>query len=124
MNWKSTFCSERVGAEIQALPAGFLARFLRYAERMEVYGPDLVMPHTRAMGKGLFELRLKAEEGIARVSYCTVVEHQIMDAASIYQENGKDSPKGTQHRAEANEGNPRWLARSRSSSPRRWRARA
>jgi phage-related protein len=60
------------------LPAGFLARFLRYAERMEVLGPDLGMPHTRAMGEGLFELRLKAVEGIARVFYCTVVNRKIV----------------------------------------------
>jgi len=32
---------------------------------MELYGPDLGMPHTRAMGDGLFELRLKAAEGLA-----------------------------------------------------------
>jgi phage-related protein len=51
---------------------------LRYAERMEVYGPDLGMPHTRAMGQGLFELRLKAAEGIARVFYCTVIDQQII----------------------------------------------
>jgi phage-related protein len=60
------------------LPAGFVARFLRYAERMEVYGPDLGMPHTRAMGDGLFELRLTAAEGIARVLYCTAVERRIV----------------------------------------------
>lgn len=78
MNWKITFYNERIEAEIQALPAGLLARFLRYAERMEVYGPDLGMPHTRAMGKGLFELRLKAEEGIARMLYCTKVGQQIV----------------------------------------------
>ncbi|MEN6625126.1 MAG: type II toxin-antitoxin system RelE/ParE family toxin [Candidatus Sumerlaeia bacterium] len=53
------------------LPAGLLARYLRYTDRMEIYGPDLGMPHTRAMGQGLFELRLKAKEGIARVFYCT-----------------------------------------------------
>lgn len=45
---------------------------------MEIYGPDLGMPHTRAMGRGLFELRLKAAEGIARVFYCTVVGKQIV----------------------------------------------
>jgi phage-related protein len=78
VNWKITFYSERVESEIQALPAGLLARFLRYAERMELYGPDLGMPHTRAMGKGLFELRLKAEEGIGRVLYCTMVGHHIV----------------------------------------------
>ncbi len=78
MTWIITFYSDRVEAEIRELPAGFLARFLRYAERMESYGPDLGMPHTRAMGKGLFELRLKAEEGIARVLYCTVVGRKIV----------------------------------------------
>lgn len=45
---------------------------------MEVYGPDLGMPHTRAMGQGLFELRLKAQEGIARVFYCTVSNRRIV----------------------------------------------
>ena len=36
------------------------------------------MPHTRAMGDGLFELRLKVAEGIARVLYCTVVERRVV----------------------------------------------
>lgn len=67
MTWNVTFYSDRVEAEILALPTGLLARFLRYAERMEMFGPDLGMPHTRAMGGGLFELRLKAAEGIGRV---------------------------------------------------------
>lgn len=60
------------------MPAGFVARFLRYSERMKLFGPDLGMPHTRAMGDGLFELRLKAAEGIARVFYCTVIERRIV----------------------------------------------
>jgi phage-related protein len=78
MNWTVTFYSDRVEAEILALPAGFLARFIRYAEKMELYGPDLGMPHTRAMGDGLFELRLKAAEGIARVFYCTLVGKRVV----------------------------------------------
>ena len=45
---------------------------------MEIYGPDLGMPHTRALGGGLFELRLKAAEGIARVFYCTLVGRRIV----------------------------------------------
>jgi len=50
------------------LPADFLGRYLRYSDRMEVYGPDLGMPHTRAMGEGL----------IARVFYCTMVGRKIV----------------------------------------------
>lgn len=78
MNWTFTFYSDRVETEILALPAGFLARFIRYAEKIEVYGPDLGMPHTKAMGDGLFELRLKSAEGIARVFYCTLVGKRIV----------------------------------------------
>jgi phage-related protein len=78
VSWKVTFHSQRVEDEILTLPSGFVARFLRYAERMEVFGPDLGMPHTRAMGGGLFELRIKAAEGIARVFYCTMVDRRIV----------------------------------------------
>lgn len=78
MTWRITFYSAALEREIFELPAGYLARFLRYAERMEVYGPDLGMPHTRALGQGLFELRLKAAEGISRVFYCTLVGQRIV----------------------------------------------
>lgn len=67
MAWQVRFCGERLEQELLGLPAGLLARFLRYSERMESFGPDLGMPHTRALGRGLFELRLKSGEGIARV---------------------------------------------------------
>lgn len=78
MTWAVTFYSKRLESEILAFPSGFLARFLRYAERMEAFGPDLGMPHTRALGGGLFELRIKAAEGIARVFYCTIVDNRIV----------------------------------------------
>jgi len=76
--WRVTFFGEALEQEILKLPAGILARFVRYAERMELHGPDLGMPHTRAMGDGLFELRLKAADGIARVFYCTLVGRKIV----------------------------------------------
>jgi phage-related protein len=78
VTWTVTFYSDRVETEILALPVGYLARFIRYSERMEMFGPDLGMPHTRAMSDGLFELRIKAAEGIARVFYCTVVNRRIV----------------------------------------------
>jgi phage-related protein len=78
VKWNIKYYSESLQEELLAMPAGFLARFLRYADRMEIYGPDLGMPHTRAMGDGLFELRLKSTEGIARVFYCTAIGHNVM----------------------------------------------
>ena len=63
---------EKLQSELLQLPVGMLAKLLHYLERIEIYGTNLGMPHTRAMGDGLFELRVKAEEGISRVFYCTV----------------------------------------------------
>jgi len=76
--WTVEFFSPRVEADVLAMPAGLLARFVRYAERLEIFGPDLGMPHTRAMGRGLFELRLRASEGIGRVFYCVVSGRRIV----------------------------------------------
>ena len=88
-----TFFNSRVEAEVLALAPGFVARFIRYAERMEVFGPDLGMPHTRAMGGGLFELRIKAAEGIARVFCCTVVDRRIVVLHQFVKKSDKTPPK-------------------------------
>ena len=93
MPWSAIFYSERIEDEILALPAGLLARFLRYAETMETFGPDLGMPHTRAMGGGLFELRLKAAEGIGRVFYCTLVGQRIVFLHQFVKKSDKTPPK-------------------------------
>ncbi len=93
MSWTIAYYSESLQAEILALPAGLLARYLRYSDRMEVYGPDLGMPHTRAMGDGLFELRLKAGEGIARVLYCTMVGKRIVMLHQFIKKTDKTPPK-------------------------------
>jgi len=93
VTWSVTFFDKRVEAGILDLPAGMLARFLRYAERMELFGPDLGMPHTRSMGGGLFELRIKALEGIARVFYCTVVERRIVFLHHFVKKTGKTPPR-------------------------------
>lgn len=93
MNWTIAYYSESLQNEILDLPAGFLARFLRYADRMELYGPDLGMPHTRAMGEGLFELRLKVAEGIARVFYCTMIGKKIVMLHQFIKKTDKTPPK-------------------------------
>ncbi len=42
------------------------------------YGPDLGLPFTRAMGKGLFEIRAKGHAGIARGLFCTISRNTIV----------------------------------------------
>ena len=60
---------------------------------MQVFGPDLGMPHTRAMGSGLFELRLKSLEGIGRVFYCTLVKRKIVMLHQFVKKTDKTPPK-------------------------------
>ncbi len=93
VNWTITYFSESVQQEILALPAGFLGRYLRYSDRLEKFGPDLGMPHTRAIGRGLFELRLKAAEGIARVFYCTMVGKKIVMLHQFIKKTDKIPPR-------------------------------
>lgn len=45
---------------------------------MLALGPNLGESHTKAFGEGLFELRLRGAEGIARVFFCTLVGKRIV----------------------------------------------
>jgi phage-related protein len=93
MNWTITYYSDSVQEGILEMPAGFLGRYFRYTDRMEIYGPDLGMPHTKAMGDGLFELRLKSAEGIARVFYCTIVGRKIVMLHQFVKKTVKTPPR-------------------------------
>ena len=48
------------------------------------------------MGGGLFELRIKAAEGIARVFYCTVVERRIVFLHQFVKKTDRTPPKELQ----------------------------
>ena len=76
-----------------ALPRTLLARYLSLADRMVIYGPNLGEPHTKAMGDGLFEMRLKGAEGIARVLYCTLVGRRIVVLHSFVKKTDKTPAK-------------------------------
>jgi phage-related protein len=60
------------------LPVTLQARYINLTRRMMEFGPNLGLPHTDAFGNGLFELRLKGAEGIARVFFCTLVDKYIV----------------------------------------------
>ncbi len=78
MGWEIIYYNDALQKEIKALPAGIQARYIHLTERMCIYGANLGMPHTKAMKDGLFELRMKSQEGIGRVFYCTLVNKRII----------------------------------------------
>lgn len=65
------------------------ARYIALSTRMEQYGPNLGKPHTEAFGDGLFELRMKGAEGIARVFFCTLVGQRIVMLHSFVKKTDK-----------------------------------
>ena len=77
MKWKFIYYSSRVKQNILSLPKELLAEFYAMHQIMKEKGPSLGMPYTRAMGDGLFEMRLSDKDGIARVFYCTIEKHEI-----------------------------------------------
>lgn len=93
MTWEIKYHDEEVQEAALALPAGLLARYLHLTDRMIEYGPDLGMPHTRAMGSGLFEIRLKSQEGIGRVFYCTLARRSIVMLHQFVKKTDKTPPK-------------------------------
>lgn len=93
MNYTIDFYSENVQADIMGLPETLAARFLNLADRMKIVGANLGEPHTKAFGNGLFELRIKSSEGIARVFYCTLVNRRIMMLHSFVKKTQKTPPR-------------------------------
>jgi len=92
MSYSIHFYSERTQSEIMALPPTLLARFIALADRMLVVGSNLGEPHTKAFGGGLFEMRLKGAEGIARVFYCAQVGQRIVMLHSFVKKTDKTPP--------------------------------
>ncbi|OHC72687.1 MAG: hypothetical protein A3H93_18575 [Rhodocyclales bacterium RIFCSPLOWO2_02_FULL_63_24] len=78
MSYSITYYSQAVEAEILDLPTTLQARYVVLTRRMVEIGANLGEPHTQAMGDGLFELRLKGAEGIARVFYCALMGRRIV----------------------------------------------
>jgi phage-related protein len=78
MDYTISYFSEAVQKDILALPDTLAARYVVLSRRMVALGPNLGEPHTKAFGEGLFEMRLKGAEGIARVFFCTLVGKRIV----------------------------------------------
>ena len=93
MDWKIEYYSEPVQREILTLPAGLLARYIHLTDRMIGLGPNLGMPHTRPIDKGLFELRLKSTEGIARVFFFVQMGQRIVMLHQFVKKSQKTPPK-------------------------------
>ncbi len=78
MRYLLEYFHPRVLAEVEAWPADILADYARIVELLMEHGPNLRLPHSRAFGEGLFELRARGRSGIGRAFYCFLVGRRVM----------------------------------------------
>jgi phage-related protein len=78
MAYQIDYFHQRVLAEIESWPVDVLADYARLVELLTQHGPSLRLPHSKAFGDGLFELRPRGRSGIGRVFYCFLLGKRII----------------------------------------------
>ena len=82
-----------VDAEIAALPVELRARLLRLLETVEHVGLEaLRAPHVRHLDGKLWELRVRAESGIARGIYVTVAGRRVV-VLHVFTKKARKTPR-------------------------------
>ena len=78
MIFRVQYYNRRLLSAIEKWPVGILADHARLVQLLVRHGPELGMPHSRALGGGLFELRPHGPEGIGRSMYCYAEGRRIV----------------------------------------------
>jgi phage-related protein len=78
MHYLIEYFHPHVKAEIEKWPVDILADYAHIVELLIDFGPNLRMPHSRALGRGLFEIRAHGKEGIGRALYCYADKQRII----------------------------------------------
>ena len=79
--------------EILALPAKLQARLLRLMEMVEAVGLDQIHePHVKHLDGKLWELRAKAQEGIARGIYVAMTGRRVI-VLHVFVKKTQKTPK-------------------------------
>lgn len=93
MSWKVFFYSDKVWRSIHLWPSGMRAKFLWIIDEIICHGPrDVGMPHIKGLGKGLFEIRVKSNEGIARALFCMRNQKIIVVLSEFIKKTQKTPP--------------------------------
>ena len=78
MAYSIQYFHARVQVEIETWPVDVVADYARIVELLIEHGPNLRLPHSRAFGSGLFELRPRGKSGIGRAFYCFLIGQRVV----------------------------------------------
>ena len=88
-----------VDAEIEALPVKLRARLVRLLETVENVGlEELGRPHVKHLDGKLWELRVRAEGGVARGIYVTAAERRVVVLHCVREEVAENAAAGARDR--------------------------
>ena len=78
MAFQIEYFHARVLAEIESWPVDVVADYAHLLELLAEHGPSLRLPHSRALGDGLFELRPRGMAGTGRAFYCFLIGKRVV----------------------------------------------
>ncbi len=78
MTYILEYFNQKLKTRIEKWPTSVLASFVRISVQMQLSGPHLGVPYTKALGQGMFEVRAKGIEGIGRVFFCCLKGRRVI----------------------------------------------
>jgi phage-related protein len=93
MTYSLEYYNQSVEDDILEWPVDLLADYTHLSGLLIELGPELKMPHSKALGKGLFELRPKAASGIGRAFYCFLMGKKIVVVHAFIKKTQKTPEK-------------------------------
>jgi phage-related protein len=82
----------RILRAVESWPSDVIADYQRLINLLISYGPDIGMPHSRAIGGGLFELRPRGRSGIGRAFYCFLMGKRVI-IVHVFIKKSQDTPE-------------------------------
>jgi|TARA_R100000365_G_C2747970_1_gene78521 phage-related protein len=93
ISWKIEILSDTVRAELEALPADQIARFLRIGELIQSLGLERVRePHVKHLEGPLWEIRMKGRDGISRALYVVARPKRVV-VVRIFVKKSQKTPR-------------------------------
>lgn len=95
MTWKVEL-HRKLDRELKGWPIELVARFVHLLEVVEQHGPHLGLPHSRALGHGLYELRFTHDGILGRAIFGFGKRRAVVVLVVFIKKDSEDSTEPTQ----------------------------
>lgn len=93
MKWSVGFLNAEVQGELEAMPKGIIASFLRISRLIEANGIEKVHePYIKHLEGPLWEMRMKGKDGIARAAYVTATGRRVV-VVRVFAKKTRKTPR-------------------------------